>query len=140
MICNKYNYGFWKTVIYFAFSAVQLHVEMLTIILCQRCSQLGKNKEIILHLTRNKRNMFQKKNKEVVGSNKVVLLHTFWVLKFLTLSSNNWTSSFVQIKFISGDLFNFSFFFGGIFTTIFKKEDSLNEENDRPVNILNRSS
>ena len=33
----------------------------------------------------------------------VVLPHTFCVLEFLTLSNNNWTSSSVQIKFISGD-------------------------------------
>ena len=32
-----------------------------------------------------------RKKQEVVGSNKVVLPHTFWVLKFLTLSNNNWS-------------------------------------------------
>ena len=34
---------------------------------------------------------------------KVALPHTFCVLKFLTLSNNNWTSSSDQIKLISGD-------------------------------------
>ena len=31
------------------------------------------------------------RKKQVVGSNKVVLPRTFWVLKFLTLSNNNWS-------------------------------------------------
>ena len=41
MICNKYIYDFWKTVIYVAFSAIQLH-GWQTMIICQRRSQLGK--------------------------------------------------------------------------------------------------
>ena len=57
MIRNKYIYDFWKAVFYFALSAVLLHVEMLTLNKCQRRSQLGKNKEIILHLKKTKRNM-----------------------------------------------------------------------------------
>ena len=40
----------------------------------------------------------------------------FFVLKFLKLSNNNWTSSSAQIKFILGDLFNFTFFFADFFT------------------------
>ena len=36
MIRNKYIYDFWKTVFYFALSAVQLHVGILTMIICQR--------------------------------------------------------------------------------------------------------
>ena len=35
MIRNKYIYDFWKTVFYFALSAVQLHVGILTMIICQ---------------------------------------------------------------------------------------------------------
>ena len=60
MICNKYIYDFWKTVASFALSAVQLHIRMLIMVICQRCSQLEKNKEIILHLTKKKRNIFKK--------------------------------------------------------------------------------
>ena len=97
---------------WFSFSAVQLHMEILAIIICQRLFLY--NKEIILHLTKKKRNAFKKK-KQVVGSNKVARTPTFCVLKFLTLSNNNWASPSVQIKFISGDSFNFTFFFGDIF-------------------------
>ena len=57
----------------------------------------------------------QGKSKEGVGSKKAVLPHTFWVLKFLTLFNNNCTSLSVRIKFVSGDSFNFTFLFGGIF-------------------------
>ena len=64
-------------------------------------------------MTKKKRNMFKKKQ-EVVGSSKVVLPHTFCVLKLLTLSNNNWTSAIVQIKFTSGDLLNFTLFFEDI--------------------------
>ena len=87
-------------------------MEILAIIICQRLFLY--NKEIILHLTKKKRNTFKKK-KQVVGSNKVARTPTFCVLKFLTLSNNNWASPSVQIKFISGDSFNFTFFFGDIF-------------------------
>ena len=110
MICNKYIYDFWKIVVYFAFSAVQLQ-GWQTMIICQRRSQPGKNKEIILYLTKKKRNMRKKQEVWI----KVALPHTFCVLKFLTLSNNNWTSSSDQIKLISGDSFNFYFFFGCIF-------------------------
>ena len=41
---NKYIFDFWQTVFYFALSAVQLHMEMLTMITCQRRSHLQKNK------------------------------------------------------------------------------------------------
>ena len=58
---NKYIYDFWKTVFYFAIFAIQLHMGMVTMITCQRRLQLQKNKEIILHLTKKKRNMFKKK-------------------------------------------------------------------------------
>ena len=40
----------------------------------------------------------------------------FFVLKFLKLRNNNWTSSSAQIKFILGDLFNFTFFFADFCT------------------------
>ena len=46
---NMYIYNFWMTGFRFSFSAVQLHMGMLAIILCQRHSQLRKNKELILH-------------------------------------------------------------------------------------------
>ena len=36
MIRNKYIYDFWKTIFYFALSAVQLHVGILTMIICQK--------------------------------------------------------------------------------------------------------
>ena len=58
---NKYIYNFWKIVFRFAFSAVQLHMGMFAIIICQRCSQPQKKKEMILHLTKKRRNMFKKK-------------------------------------------------------------------------------
>ena len=45
----------------------------------------------------------RRKKQRVVGSNKAILPHTFCVLKFLTLSNNNWTASSVLNKFISGD-------------------------------------
>ena len=53
--------------------------------------------------------------KSKFGSNKVAFLNNFWVSKFLTLSSNSWTSSSAQIKLISGYSFNFTFLFGGTF-------------------------
>ena len=59
--------------------------------------------------------MCLRKKQEVIGSNKVVLPHTFSVLKSLAHSDNNWTSSSVQFKYISGNSFNFTFFFGVIF-------------------------
>ena len=55
------------------------------------------------------------KSKEVVESKKFVFPHT---LIFFLISNNNWTSSFIQIKYILGDSFNFPFFFGGIFYQI----------------------
>ena len=58
---NKYIYNFWMTGFYFALSAVHLYMGMLTITICQGRSQLQKNKEIILHLTKKKRNFFKKK-------------------------------------------------------------------------------
>ena len=54
----------------------------------------------------------KERGKSNIGSNKVVLPHAFCVLTFLTLFNNK---SSVQIKFISGDSFNFTFFSGGIF-------------------------
>ena len=45
---NKYVYNFWITVFYFALSAVQLYIWMLTMIIWQRRWQLQKNKEVIL--------------------------------------------------------------------------------------------
>ena len=55
-------------VFYFALSAVQLHMGMLTMTKCRRRSQLQKNKEIILHLTKKKRNMFElRKKQEMFG-------------------------------------------------------------------------
>ena len=100
---NKHIYNFWMIVLCFGYSVVQLQMEILAMIICQTRSQLQRNKEIILHLTKKERNMFT--GKEVVGSNNAVLSHLF-VLKFLALSSNNWISSDVQIKFISGDSLN----------------------------------
>ena len=58
---NKYIYNFWKTVFCFAYSAMQLHMEILAMIICKILSQHLKNKEITLHLTRKKKNMFRKK-------------------------------------------------------------------------------
>ena len=58
---NKYICNFWMIVFRFSFSAVQLHIGMLTMITCQRRSQLQKNKEIILQLTKKKGNMFKRK-------------------------------------------------------------------------------
>ena len=58
---NKYIYNFWMTGFYFALSAVHLYMGMLAITICQGRSQLQKNKEIILHLTKKKRNFFKKK-------------------------------------------------------------------------------
>ena len=46
-----YIYNFWMTFLCFAYSTVQLHMGMLARIICQRCLQLQRNKEIILHLT-----------------------------------------------------------------------------------------
>ena len=94
-----------------AFSAVQLHMRMLNVIICHRRAEL-KNKEIILHLI--KKTSLRKKQK-FIGANKVVLPHSFCVLKFLTLSNNNWTASSVQVKYILGDPFNFNFLFGSSF-------------------------
>ena len=111
---NKYISDFWKTVFYFALFAIQLHMGMVTMITCQRRLQLQKNKEIILHLTKKKRNMFKKK----AGSWWVKQGRTspyFLSFKILTLSNNNRTSPSVQIKFISGDSFNFTFIFEDIF-------------------------
>ena len=115
MICNNYICDFWKTVFYLALSAVQLHMGMWTMIICQNCSQLGKNGNNFAFDERKKKSNIFKKKQEVFGSDKVVLLHTFCVLEFLTLSNNNWTSSSIQIKFISGHSFNFTFLFEDIF-------------------------
>ena len=56
VIMNSKNfiYNFWMTVFYFALPALQLHLEMLIMIMCQRRSQLQKNKEILLNLTKKK--------------------------------------------------------------------------------------
>ena len=70
MMSNKFIYDFWKTVFYFALSAVQLNVGMLN---ARDVCNLKKNKEVILYLTKKK----IKKKQQVVGSNKVVLPHTF---------------------------------------------------------------
>ena len=59
----KYIYNFWMTVFYFALSAVQLHMGMLTMIICQRRSQLQKNEETIFHLTKEKRDLFREKTR-----------------------------------------------------------------------------
>ena len=70
MMSNKFIYDFWKTVFYFALSAVQLNVGMLN---ARDVCNLKKNKEVILYLTKKK----IKKKQQVVGSNKVVLPYTF---------------------------------------------------------------
>ena len=62
MICNKYIYDFWKTVVYVAIPAMQLQ-GWQTMIICQRRSQLGKNKEIILYLMKKKK--YEKKARSV---------------------------------------------------------------------------
>ena len=72
---NKYIYDFSMTVFCFEFPAMQLHLEVLAMIMWERRWQIQKNKEIILHL-------MKKKKKLVFGLNKVALPHTFCVLKF----------------------------------------------------------
>ena len=55
---NKHIYNFWMIVFCFGYSVVQLQMEILAMIICQTRSQLQRNKEIILHLTKKERNMF----------------------------------------------------------------------------------
>ena len=85
---NKYIYSFWMTGFRFSFSAVQLHMGIIAMIIWQRRSQLQKNKEMILHL---------KKKKGIATSCWVKqgrTLHAPCVLNILTLSYNK---SSVQI-------------------------------------------
>ena len=49
MIRNKHIYDFERQFLTLHFLSVQLHMVMLTMIICKRRSQLRKNKEIILH-------------------------------------------------------------------------------------------
>ena len=84
-------------------SAVQLHMTMLNMIAWHRRAKL-KNKEIILHLTR----IYWVKQ----GSTFTYFLcfkipETFQIITRLRSS--------VQVKYISGDSFKFTFFFGSIF-------------------------
>ena len=58
---NKYIFNFWMTFFCFVYSAVQLHMGMLAMIICQRHLQLQQNKEIILHLTKKERNLLKEK-------------------------------------------------------------------------------
>ena len=58
---NKDIFNFWMTFFCFAYSAVQLHMGMLAMIICQRHLQLQQNKEIILHLTKKERNLLKEK-------------------------------------------------------------------------------
>ena len=63
---NKHIYNVWMRVFCFAFSAVQFRMGMLATIIWQRhstCQQVQKNKEIILHFKKKKRNMFKKKGR-----------------------------------------------------------------------------
>ena len=112
---NKYIYNFWMTVFCFASRAVQLHMGMLATIICQRRSQLQKNKEILCISRRKREICSRKKARSCWVKQGCTVPHIFCVLTFLTLSNNNWASSSVQIRFISGYLFNFTLFFGGIF-------------------------
>ena len=58
---NKYIFNFWMTFFCFVYSAVQLRMGMLAMIICQRHLQLQQNKEIILHLTKKERNLLKEK-------------------------------------------------------------------------------
>ena len=71
----------------YLFSAGQLNMRMLAMIICQRRLQLQNIKDIIWHLTK-KGEICLRKKQQVVGSKKVVLPHVFCVLKFLTLPNN----------------------------------------------------
>ena len=89
MIRNKYFHDFWKTVFCFALSALELYVGVLTMIICQRRSQLGKNKEIILHLTKKIENMFKKKARTYRVKQGRASTY-FLCFKILTRSNKNW--------------------------------------------------
>ena len=57
----------------FTYSAVQLHMGMLTMIICQRRSQLQRYKEIILRLTKKERNMLKEKANKLLGQTRPYL-------------------------------------------------------------------
>ena len=87
MIRNKYIYSFWNTLPCSAITYVNVNYDDMP-----EMFGTWNYKEIILQVMEKKVNKIcLRKKQEIVASDKVVLRHTFWVLKFLTLSNINWT-------------------------------------------------